>query len=75
MNKYKCFNSKCNNTTPRPDDRLFGRVEYICDKCSCSMDIICVDCNERVASDNTSIRTTEGQLCSRCWGKLTDGRK
>ena len=38
--KYKCFNSKCDNTTPRPDDRLFGAVEYICDKCGCSMEVI-----------------------------------
>jgi hypothetical protein len=38
--KYKCFNSKCDNTTPRPDERLFGAVEYICDKCGCSMEVI-----------------------------------
>ena len=38
--KFKCFNSKCTNTTPRPDDRLFGAVEYICDKCGCSMEVI-----------------------------------
>lgn len=28
--QYKCFNSKCNNTTPRP-----GTI--VCDKCSCVM--------------------------------------
>ena len=38
--KYKCFNSKCDNTTPRPDDRLFGVVEYICSKCKCKMEVI-----------------------------------
>ena len=38
--KFKCFNSKCTNTTPRPDERLFGRVEYICNKCSCHMEVI-----------------------------------
>jgi hypothetical protein len=40
MDKYKCFNTKCDNTTPRPDNRLFGVVEYICNKCSCTMSVI-----------------------------------
>ena len=38
--KFKCSNSKCDNTTPRPDDRLFGAVEYICSECKSSMEVI-----------------------------------
>ena len=79
--KYKCFNSKCDNTTPRPDNRLFGVVEYICDKCSCSMEVIsvaelCVNCNEETPYKiDTHINQRQhylegaGQLCSKCWDK------
>ena len=46
--KYKCFNTKCDNTTPRPDDRLFGRVEYICNKCGCRMEVIKEDNKDEI---------------------------
>jgi len=62
MNKYKCFNLKCSNTTPRHDT-------VICNKCSCHMDVVCIKCNESVTSDNTALRTTDGQLCSDCCDK------
>jgi hypothetical protein len=65
-NKYKCLNSKCNNTIPRHN-------EMICNKCSCSMDVVCVDCDESVTTSDIMMSTSEGQLCKICWSKLTDG--
>ena len=82
--KYKCFNSKCDNTTPRPDNRLFGVVEYICNKCSSIMEVIsiaelCVSCYKETPYDkDVDIDQRQhyvegsGQLCSECWNKLYD---
>lgn len=82
--KYKCFNSKCNSTTPRPDDRLFGVIEYVCDKCSSRMEALsiidlCVICNKDTPYDkDVDIDQRQhyvegsGQLCEECWTKTYD---
>jgi hypothetical protein len=81
-NEYKCSNSKCTNTTPRPDNRLFGVVEYICNKCKCQMEVIstielCTICyKETPYTIDTHIDKRKhyvegsGQLCSECWDKI-----
>jgi len=81
-NKYKCFNSKCNSTTPRPDDRLFGVVEYVCNECSSLMEVVstielCVLCNKETPySTDTHIDERQhyvegsGQMCEECWNEL-----
>ena len=80
--KYKCFNTKCDNTTPRPDERLFGVVEYICNKCKCQMEVIsitelCTNCDEETPyTTDTHIDQRQhyvegsGQLCGKCWNKI-----
>ena len=82
--KYKCFNSKCNSTTPRPDDRLFGVIEYVCNECSSHMEMLsiidlCVICNKDTPYDkDVDIDQRQhyvegsGQLCEECWTKTYD---
>jgi len=63
LNKYNCLNSKCSNTVPKYNT-------MICKECSCSMDIICIDCAESITTDVTPLRTIEGQICSKCWSLI-----
>ena len=81
--KFKCFNTKCTNTTPRPDDRLFGAVEYVCSECKSSMEVtsveLCTNCNKETPySIDTHIDQRQhyveggGQLCEECWNNTYD---
>ena len=82
--KFKCSNTKCNSTTPIPDDRLFGVIEYVCNECKSNMEALsiidlCVSCNKDTPYDkDVDIDQRQhyvegsGQLCEKCWNGTYD---